>query len=98
MVLKEWSMTFMVDDNHNFRTSDTSLAAYLRSEGYTLRDIDYSNEKRAVLVFALETPETLKEIDEKCRNFYSAKAMGNIAMYHDAYRKLARMIRNKIPV
>lgn len=86
-------------DNNHFRTSDTPLAAYLISEGFTLIEIDYETDpKRAFMHFALETPGTLKDIETKRQDFYSCKAVGNIVMFDEARRKLARMIRNQLPV
>ena len=88
-----------MNDNHShFRTSDTALAAFLQSEGYTLLEIDYSDEKRAELVFALNSPNEQVEIEDKRREYYGLRAIGNVAQFHENYRKLARMIRFKLPV
>lgn len=88
------------NDNNYFRTSDTSLAAYLISEhGYAVYEIDYiSDSRRAILIFKLEADSDKDKIDKIQREFYTLKSRGNIQLFQEAYRKLARTIKNELPV
>lgn len=82
------------DGDKEFRTSDTPLAAYLLSEGFNLLDIDYSNTKRFVFVFANDS----KKLADFTRQYHLAKARGNIVSFFSAYKHLLFKIRNGLPV
>jgi len=43
-------MVMVMENNRHYQTTDTALAAYLKSSGYEVIDIDASNQ-RAVFIF-----------------------------------------------
>jgi len=71
----------------NFSTKNTSLAAYLYMEGFELLDV--LNESFPT-VFIFETNNLLPECVKK---FQVAKAEGNLVLYFEAYRKCLRMTK-----
>ena len=71
----------------NFSTKNTSLAAYLLIEGFTLLDV--FNEKFPT-VFVFESNGLLPDC---VRNFQIGKAEGNLVLYFEAYRKCLRMTK-----
>jgi len=70
-----------------FSTKNTSLAAYLYMEGFTLLDV---HNEQFPTIFVFETSELLPEC---VRNFQVAKAEGNLVLYFEAYRKCLRMTK-----
>jgi len=77
----------MADVDGQFSTKNTSLAAYLYMEGFTLLDV--LNEAFPT-VFVFETNSLLSECVHK---FQIAKAEGNLVLYFEAYRKCLRMTK-----
>lgn len=75
------------DTDGRFSTKNTSLAAYLYMEGFTLLDVDNSNFPT---IFIFETSSLLPECVHK---FQIAKAEGNLVLYFEAYRKCLKMTK-----
>lgn len=75
------------NQNNNFSTKNTSLAAYLYMEGFTLLDV--LNEQFPT-IFVFETNDLLPDC---VRNFQIGKAEGNLVLYFEAYRKCLRMTK-----
>lgn len=73
-----------------FRTSETSLSAYLISEGFDFPSIDYENGTQAYFSFS-KTPELQQKID----SFDTGRAIGNIVLFFNAYQTLLRRIRER---
>jgi len=81
------------DIDGQFSTKNTSLAAYLYMEGFTLLDVLFEtneNSYNTVAVFVFESNSLLPEC---VRNFQIAKAEGNLVLYFEAYRKCLRMTK-----
>jgi len=76
---------------NSFRTSDTALSAYLVSEGFGTPDIEFPNGTRAFFLFSKENPV----IDKSISAFDSARAIGNIVLFFNAYQTLLRRIRER---
>ena len=76
--------------NNNFRTSDTSLSAYLISEGFGTPDIEFDGS-RAFFIFSKKDPK----IDKSISDFDTARAKGNIVLFFNAYQTLLRRIRER---
>ena len=74
-----------------YETSNTALAAYLISEGFSLSEIDYSDPQRANFIF----PNNNESLSQCARNFQMAQAKGNIVLFFNSYRTLLRKIRNE---
>lgn len=77
----------IADIDGQFSTKNTSLAAYLYMEGFTLLDV--LNEQFPT-IFVFETNSLLPEC---VRKFQVAKAEGNLVLYFEAYRKCLRMTK-----
>jgi len=75
------------DKDGQFSTKNTSLAAYLYMEGFTLLDV--LNEDFPT-VFIFESDKTLLDC---VRKFQVAKVEGNLVLYFEAYRKCLRMTK-----
>lgn len=73
-----------------FRTSDTALAAYLVSAGFTTPEIDFNGNK-AYFIFSPKNNDLEKSISE----FDTARAEGNIVLFFNAYQSLLRRIRER---
>lgn len=71
-----------------YRTSDTALAAYLISEGLEFPLIEYENGNRAYFVFPLDD-----ETEIKISDYDTARALGNIVLFFNAYQGLLRRIK-----
>ena len=76
----------------SYRTSDTSLAAYLFTEGYQIIDIDYSNP-RAEFVFKNNSPN----LTESVRLYSIGKTSVDAATYARLHRKLTKIVVNQTP-
>jgi hypothetical protein len=75
-----------------YRTSDTSLATYLFSEGFQIIDIDYSNQ-RAEFVFKDNSPP----LNEAVRLYSIGKTQVDAATYARLHRKLTKIVVNQTP-
>lgn len=74
-------------ENHHFKTTNSSLAAYLYMLGYPI--IDVINESwPTTFVFKKDN-----RLNEYRKLFQTAKAEGNLVLYYDAYRKIIRMTK-----
>lgn len=71
-----------------YRTSDTALAAYLISEGLEFPEIEYENSHRAYFIFPFD-----RDIETKISDFDTARAIGNIVLFFNAYQGLLRRIK-----
>jgi len=81
----------MVNPQNSFKTSDTALAAYLISEGMGTPEIEYSNGVRAYFIFSKEK----QDIDLFVGKFDTARAVGNIVLFFNAYQSLLRRIKER---
>ena len=81
----------MSNSNEHYQTSDTSLATYLITEGFTLVDIDYS-QPRYVFLFE-DNYDKLVEHEHK---YITSKAKVDPATYSRVNRKLMRAIKNQL--
>ena len=75
-----------------FTTTDTSLAAYLYTEGFKITDIDYT-EVRAVIYFQNDNPK-IKDFE---RLYYIGKTAVDAATYSRNHKRLSTLIRKRIP-
>jgi len=78
--------------NNSYHTSDTSLAAYLYTEGFSIIDIDYSNP-RAEFIFKNDSPQ----IKEAVRLYTIGKTQVDAATYARIHRKLTKIILRQTP-
>jgi len=80
-------------DGH-FSTRYTALAAYLYYEGFTLIDVEIdehpTNPKYTIATFVFELSDELLKCEE---SFQVAKAEGNLVLFHEAYRKMLKMVK-----
>lgn len=74
-----------------YRTSDTALAAYLITQGYDFPTIEYENGYRAFFVF----PNVKDNLDKIISDFDTARAIGNIVLFFNAYQSLLRRIKER---
>lgn len=79
--------------NNHYRTSDTSLAAYLQTEGYPVIDRD-TNAQR--VTFILNIKEDDPKLQELVRLFHAGKARVEPSTFLRNYRILARQAREGI--
>ena len=77
----------MEDVNGQFSTKDTSLAAYLYTEGFELLDVNIDGFPS---VFIFENNGRLLQC---VHDFQIGKAITNASLYHEAYRKCLRMTK-----
>lgn len=77
-------------DNH-YSTSDTALATYLLTEGFTLLDIDYS-QPRYLFHFDGD-PQTLREREHL---YIAGRATVDPAVYSRVNKRLMRAIKNHL--
>lgn len=80
--------------NNNYRTSDTSLAAYLQTEGYPVVDRDITSPR---VIFILNIGEDDPKLQEFVRLFHAGKARVEPSTFLRNYRILARQAREGIP-
>lgn len=82
------------DSDKHYATRNTALAAYLYSEGFPLADVEihthphYPEQTIATFIF-----ESSKELLQHERLFQHIEAVGNIVLFHEAYRKCLRMCK-----
>ncbi len=77
--------------SNQFRTSDTALAAYLISEGFNTPEIEYTNGTRAHFIFSRDN----QKLDKYIADFDTARAIGNVVLFFNAYQVLLRRIRER---
>ena len=75
-------------ENGKFKTTNTPLAAYLKSEGFELLEIDFK-DKNAFLIFN-DDSQILKDA---VKSYHTLKAIGNIPLYHEIYHDLVCKIK-----
>ena len=73
-----------------FRTSDTALAAYLITAGFDSPNIEYENGNRAYFLF-----ETSVSLSNSISSYDTARAIGNIVLFFNAYQSLLRRIKER---
>lgn len=83
----------MSNSDHEYRTSETSLAAYLVSEGFSILIIEYDDKERGTYVFDSTDPK-LKEL---VLLYHSGKATGNIAIYEHTRNSLIVRVKRGLP-
>lgn len=84
----------MNDNNSNgiYRTSDTSLAAYLYTDGFQIIDIDYTNP-RAEFLFKNDNPA----LSNAVRLYTIGKANVNASTYARLLKKLTKIVVRQSP-
>jgi hypothetical protein len=82
-----------MDTNQEYRTSETSLAAYLVSEGFLIQIIEYDDKGRGTYVFDNSDPK-LKEL---VALYHRGKAIGDIALYEHARNTLINRVKRGLP-
>lgn len=80
----------VMSESNSFRTSDTALAAFLISEGFTLSDIDHTS-KRSFYLFPNDSEKLNKTIGE----YDTARVTGNIVLFFNAYQSLLRRVKER---
>ncbi len=70
--------------------STTALAAYLISEGFDAPEIVYEGD-RASFIFQNKN----HELDKFITDYDTARAMGNIVLFFNAYQALLRRIKER---
>ena len=76
---------------HGYPVSDTSLAAYLYTEGFVIVDIDYTDPERAEFIFKVNGSSSLDEYERHRRLYELGKATVNPSVYSRSYKKLTRI-------
>jgi len=84
-------------NNHEFPTNDTSLAAYLVSEGFTLLIIEYSPSKRGRQQGTFIFDKTDPKLMEFVSNYRRAEAPGDIVRYEHARNDLIDRVKRGLP-
>jgi len=79
-----------LNNQDNFKTSETALAAYLIAEGFGFPDIEY-NGSRAYFIFSKENPQIEKVIGD----WETARAETNAVLFFNAYQNLLRRIKER---
>ena len=86
----------MVESNGEYRTSDTSLAAYLVQDGYDLLIIEYeprsNGKQRATFVF-----QETHQLRESVSLYNRGNATINLALYEHAKSSLLDRIMRGLP-
>lgn len=77
------------DGNGHFTTRNTALAAYLRTKGFTLLDVEVGDHYTPA-VFVFEKHYKLVEFE---KNWQLGKATGNLTDFFESYRLCLRMVR-----
>ena len=75
-----------------FKTTDTSLAAYLYTEGYSIKDVEYSGP-RATIIFEDSNPDILGHE----RLYYTGKSAVDAATYSRIHKRLSKIFRLQLP-
>ena len=78
-------------ENGNLKTCNTPLAAYLKSEGFRLTDIDYTDQQHITFIFA----DDCGDLQDKRRAWLSCQAVGNIPVWYDIYKELVGKIKTQ---
>lgn len=72
-----------------YSTPDTTLAAWLVSQGFELLDLDFANPKSVAFLFRNDT-EALREA---VKVFQRLEAVGNVNAFYIAYKRMLLKIR-----
>jgi len=84
----------MAIGNGEFCTKHTALAAYLYAEGFNLLDVIIENHPyRSNQTIATFVFEDGKQLEECVKLFQVSKAIGNLVLFWEAYRKMIRMTK-----
>lgn len=75
--------------NQSFETTDSALAAYLISEGFTKPGIKLDNN-RCVFCFI----DNNNSISAFVTNYQSGKAIGNIPAFYHSYKHVLRRVHD----
>ncbi|KKL78028.1 hypothetical protein LCGC14_2028940 [marine sediment metagenome] len=86
----------MPSNNHKYLTNDTSLAAYLVSEGFEVLVIQYDEPKRgrATGTYVFNNDPQLQSV---IHNYNRSNAPGDIVRYEHAKRKLLDRVMRGLP-
>jgi len=83
-----------ISNNGEFSTRNTLLAACLYYEGFTLLDVTINphptNSDFTIATFIFESSDTLLAYT---RLVQVAKVEGNLVLFHEAYRKMLKMVK-----
>lgn len=77
-----------MQDEKIFSTSDSSLAAWLYSQGFRLQDVDKTVFPN-IFRFINDTTRLAKAVSD----FQTGKAEGNITMFFHAYKKMIAKVK-----
>ena len=80
----------MVSDNNHYKTTDSTLACYLITEGFYLTSINYSK-----LRYEYSFPHST-HIIEVANNYISGNALTDPAAFSRINKKLMRVIRKQV--
>lgn len=78
-------------DNQEYTTDQTPLAAYLMTEGFTLKDTTF-NDKIATFIFL----DNSTRLQECAQDFEMLRAVANAALLIRNYQDLIKRIRRGI--
>ena len=78
-------------NNHQYTTSDTSLATYLICKGFVLDEIDYTNPRYE---FKFSNGNT--KIQEYAQKYITGKALVDPATFTRINRKITRLLKNQM--
>jgi len=81
----------LTNKNHEFLTNNTSLAAYLISEGYDLLIIRYEETPRGKIIGTFAFGED-PQMQSVIKNFNLMNAPGDIVRYEHARRNLVERV------
>lgn len=83
-------------NNNGFLTNDTSMAAYLVSEGYEISEIRYDKPQKgkSIGTYVFTANPQLMEV---VRNYQMSNAPGDIVRYEHAKRKLLDRVMRGLP-
>lgn len=76
----------MTQDNAHFKTSDTALAAYLKTKNFFLISIDYDKPR-----FEFLFPDS-ERIREEANNYITGNALVDPGDYARIFKRLNRLI------
>ena len=82
----------MTDYLESYSTTDTSLAAYLYTEGFKIVDIDYSQERARILF-----ENGSNKIHDFERLYYIGKGSVDASTYSRNHKRLSKVLRNRYP-
>ena len=80
-------------DEHEYRTSKTSLAAYLVQEGFEILITEYDEKGKGTFVF----DNTSEELAKCVRLFNRGEANENIIIYEHARISIIDLVKRGLP-